>query len=204
MAFKVFDDKAHGTGFVVAVVTIPICILATALRFYISKLPGKKIGLEDWFALVALLAFLVYTGCNLWSKTIRFHTIGFYDSSMNSPSEATNTDISSLRHEWQERVQTTSTPYQNCHRYLQGIAHAFSVALNCTDIYHLGRIYHEYSNCLESDVRQAQSPRPLSSRVQHRRQFPLRCLRHREHPDCLVHCHGPHSLVLMHAYCRNI
>ena len=68
MAFNVFNNNEEGAAFVVSVITIPICFFATLLRFISTAGSGRKIGAEDWFALVALLAFLVYTCIDLWSK----------------------------------------------------------------------------------------------------------------------------------------
>ena len=68
MTFNVFNNSEEGTGFVVAVVSIPICFFAVFLRFLSTTRAGRKINVEDWFALLALLTFLVYTSIDLWSK----------------------------------------------------------------------------------------------------------------------------------------
>ncbi|KAK4224646.1 hypothetical protein QBC38DRAFT_485025 [Podospora fimiseda] len=61
MAFEIFDDREHGEGFVVTVASIPICILAVALRFISTIRSGKSIGVENWLALVGLVTFLIYS-----------------------------------------------------------------------------------------------------------------------------------------------
>ncbi|KAF4625320.1 hypothetical protein G7Y89_g12848 [Cudoniella acicularis] len=67
MGLNVFHDSDEGTGFVVGIVAIPICVFATFLRFVSTSRAGRTLGLEDWFALLALLAFLAYTGLDLWT-----------------------------------------------------------------------------------------------------------------------------------------
>ncbi|KAI1392108.1 uncharacterized protein F4822DRAFT_389641 [Hypoxylon trugodes] len=61
MAFEVFKDSQQGAAFVICVVTTPVCILATYLRFVATKRAHRKIGIEDWFSLVALIFFVPYT-----------------------------------------------------------------------------------------------------------------------------------------------
>ncbi|KAK5989623.1 Satratoxin biosynthesis SC1 cluster protein 4 [Cladobotryum mycophilum] len=66
MALHVFDDTQQGASFIVCIVSTPICILATILRFVATSHSGRKIGLEDWFALLGLFFFLLYTAMLLW------------------------------------------------------------------------------------------------------------------------------------------
>ncbi len=61
MSFQVFRDPQQSAGFVICLVTIPICIAATILRFVATSRARRKIGYEDGFALAALIFFLVYT-----------------------------------------------------------------------------------------------------------------------------------------------
>ncbi|KAK3983798.1 hypothetical protein QBC44DRAFT_302513 [Cladorrhinum sp. PSN332] len=61
MPFEIFDDQEHGEGFIVIIVSIPVCILAVALRFISTIRSGKKIGIENWCALVGLVTFLIYS-----------------------------------------------------------------------------------------------------------------------------------------------
>jgi hypothetical protein len=71
MAFEVFENRDESIGFIVIIVAIPICVTAVALRFLCSRLPGRKIGWEDWLALLALIAFLAYSCIDLYSKFMR-------------------------------------------------------------------------------------------------------------------------------------
>ncbi|ROV90139.1 hypothetical protein VPNG_09787 [Cytospora leucostoma] len=64
MTFNVFDTAEYRAAFFVCILTTPLCILATALRFAHAR--TSKIGREDWLALVALLAYLTYTVMILW------------------------------------------------------------------------------------------------------------------------------------------
>lgn len=66
--WDVFDRYEYRAGFFVCVITAPICILATILRFVATKRTSRKLGLEDWFALLALLPYLTYTVMFMWSK----------------------------------------------------------------------------------------------------------------------------------------
>lgn len=68
MAFEIFRDPQQGAGFVLCVVTIPICILATILRFSGTIRASRKIQWEDWFALLALIFHLLYATMFLFSK----------------------------------------------------------------------------------------------------------------------------------------
>ncbi|CAJ2510909.1 Uu.00g065340.m01.CDS01 [Anthostomella pinea] len=59
MAFLVFQDPLHGAFFVLVLILMPMSIVATGLRFLATKYSGRKPGLEDWFALLALLFYLI-------------------------------------------------------------------------------------------------------------------------------------------------
>ncbi|KAI0455319.1 hypothetical protein F5B21DRAFT_193676 [Xylaria acuta] len=65
MAFKVFDSPDQTATFFLCVFTTPICILLTVLRFTSAQRHARKIGLEDWLALAALIIFLVWVGFSL-------------------------------------------------------------------------------------------------------------------------------------------
>jgi hypothetical protein len=71
MAFHVFDDGEQGANFVVAVVAIPVTITVVCLRVLSTVRAGKGVGLENWFALLALVAFLGYASLDLWSECVR-------------------------------------------------------------------------------------------------------------------------------------
>ncbi|ORY71957.1 uncharacterized protein BCR38DRAFT_418509 [Pseudomassariella vexata] len=62
MAFSVYNDSEQGAAFTLIIVTLPICILSTILRFTSTRHSERKVGLEDWFALLALLFYLGYVG----------------------------------------------------------------------------------------------------------------------------------------------
>ena len=83
MAFRVFENRDESIGFIVIVVAIPICVTAVALRFLCSRLPGRKVGWEDWLALLSLIAFLAYSCIDLYSKFTRRVPIFPCDSSPN-------------------------------------------------------------------------------------------------------------------------
>ncbi|KFA71230.1 hypothetical protein S40288_03867 [Stachybotrys chartarum IBT 40288] len=69
MPFNVFHDPQQGAGFVVCVVTIPLCLVATILRFIGTIRASRNILWEDWFALIALIFHLAYTSTFLYLLT---------------------------------------------------------------------------------------------------------------------------------------
>lgn len=68
MAFTLFDDTTQGAILVVCCVLLPLCTVATALRFNVSRRTQSKIGLEDWFALGAWAMFVIYVTIVLISQ----------------------------------------------------------------------------------------------------------------------------------------
>lgn len=61
MALEVWKDPEQLGGFILCVLTIPMCCVATALRFMASKKTTGRANLESWLAMAALVFFLVYT-----------------------------------------------------------------------------------------------------------------------------------------------
>lgn len=57
---QILHNVSEGPITVLLIITIPLCTLATILRFVATRRAGRKIGLEDIFAALALIAFLVY------------------------------------------------------------------------------------------------------------------------------------------------
>ncbi|KAI1100350.1 hypothetical protein F4804DRAFT_319288 [Jackrogersella minutella] len=70
MALNVFHDPQEAAGWILSVILAPICIIATALRFLATKRGGRKIGWEDYYALLALVFFLPYVGYLIWILTL--------------------------------------------------------------------------------------------------------------------------------------
>lgn len=56
----VINDPVEGEIVIVAIVAIPLCIVATILRLVATKRSGRKFAWDDLFAVLALLGFLVY------------------------------------------------------------------------------------------------------------------------------------------------
>ncbi|KAI0097725.1 hypothetical protein GGR51DRAFT_459326 [Nemania sp. FL0031] len=54
------DNPDQRAAFFISVLVTPVCILLTVLRFTSARRVGRKVGLEDWFALVALFFYLVW------------------------------------------------------------------------------------------------------------------------------------------------
>ncbi|KAF3018237.1 hypothetical protein E8E14_013227 [Neopestalotiopsis sp. 37M] len=70
MAFHVFDSPDQRAAFFICVIVSPLCIVLILLRFLLAKRNGRKIGLEDWFALLSLVFFLVWAVFGLYSVII--------------------------------------------------------------------------------------------------------------------------------------
>jgi hypothetical protein len=68
MAFRVFTNSQQGAAFVLCLVTIPLCTIATALRVESTRRARRKIGLEDGFAMAALVFHLVFTTMFTWGE----------------------------------------------------------------------------------------------------------------------------------------
>ncbi|KAI0471290.1 hypothetical protein F4859DRAFT_485130 [Xylaria cf. heliscus] len=62
-----FDNFTEEQQFIFSIIVGTACIIATVFRLLSTRHAGRKIGLEDWFALAALLAYLVYTVLELIS-----------------------------------------------------------------------------------------------------------------------------------------
>lgn len=73
MGLHVFDSSEQGADFIVCVISLPICILATILRFASTMSSRRKFGCEDMFALLALVFYLLYTLMSFWSESTRYH-----------------------------------------------------------------------------------------------------------------------------------
>lgn len=71
MAFEIFNDSLQGSVFLVFVIFTPLCILATALRFVASHMATRGAGIEDWFALGALVFFLAWVITSSFGKSSR-------------------------------------------------------------------------------------------------------------------------------------
>lgn len=58
MALHIFDSQIQGIFFVIIIIFAPLCTLAVVLRFIACRMARRKLGLEDWFALLALIIYL--------------------------------------------------------------------------------------------------------------------------------------------------
>ena len=55
-----FSNPDLEAGFAVTVVFSPICLVVTGLRFWSARLTERRVGMEDWFALAAMVCFLLW------------------------------------------------------------------------------------------------------------------------------------------------
>lgn len=51
----------------ICILAIPITTLATVFRFLGTRRSGRKVDLEDWLALLALISFWLHAATALWS-----------------------------------------------------------------------------------------------------------------------------------------
>lgn len=63
------DHAIREIYFDLLIVLAPLCTLAVALRFLACRKSGRKYGLEDWFALCALIVYLAHTIVSAISKS---------------------------------------------------------------------------------------------------------------------------------------
>lgn len=68
MEFRVFQIADQGAYFVVLIFCALSSVAALILRFVATHQSNRKPGAEDWFALVAVLLFLVRVGFMLDCK----------------------------------------------------------------------------------------------------------------------------------------
>lgn len=68
MGFDIFVDPLQGAVFLICILGVPITTGATLRRFQGTKSSGRRIGWENWFALLALLSFWVHAATALWSQ----------------------------------------------------------------------------------------------------------------------------------------
>lgn len=78
MGYGISQNSVYGAIFVLSVVTTPLCILATTLRFAATLRARRKINREDWCAFGALVIHLVYIALSLVSMLFSFSTPSFY------------------------------------------------------------------------------------------------------------------------------
>ncbi|XXG94032.1 hypothetical protein Hte_000283 [Hypoxylon texense] len=64
MALTFINDEARSL-FIFSIAMGILCSIATALRFVSTLNSNRKVGLEDWFALGALVSYLAYIACDL-------------------------------------------------------------------------------------------------------------------------------------------
>ena len=56
----IINDPSTRKIVILSLVTIPLCIVATILRFVATKRSRRKFGWDDLFAVLALAGYLVY------------------------------------------------------------------------------------------------------------------------------------------------
>ncbi|KAI1394962.1 hypothetical protein F4819DRAFT_479949 [Hypoxylon fuscum] len=83
MGYGISQNSVYGAIFVLSVVTTPLCILATTLRFAATLRARRKINREDWCAFGALVIHLVYIALSL----VILHVVDGRDFSLFSTDE---------------------------------------------------------------------------------------------------------------------
>jgi hypothetical protein len=59
MTSELFRNSTYTAQFFVLIIFSPLGIAVTWLRFVATRREGRKIGLEDWFAVLATIFFLL-------------------------------------------------------------------------------------------------------------------------------------------------
>lgn len=84
MTFRVFDDSTQGAYFVVLIFSAIATVVAVVLRFVATRLTHRKLALEDWFALAAVLVFLLRVGIVLYCRlTLSYFNISFINTAFH-------------------------------------------------------------------------------------------------------------------------
>ncbi|PFH63415.1 hypothetical protein XA68_10004 [Ophiocordyceps unilateralis] len=66
MVLGIAQDSLAAVSFVVCVVTAPLCLVATLFRFAAAVRIGRRVSIEDWCALAALIVFLAFVALIIW------------------------------------------------------------------------------------------------------------------------------------------
>jgi hypothetical protein len=70
MGFNIHNSSLQEAAFIVAIVGITTAILATILRFIATRYADRKLGWEDWFAVLATFFYIAYVVPFLYSEQI--------------------------------------------------------------------------------------------------------------------------------------
>lgn len=70
MGFNIANDSLQETAFIVAIVGVALAILALVLRFVATKSVARRLGWEDWFAVLATFFLIAYVAPFLYRKLL--------------------------------------------------------------------------------------------------------------------------------------
>lgn len=69
MAFEIYEDSTQLAQFVTLIVFTPLGIAVTALRFVAVRRVTRKVGVEDWLAVIATIFFILTNLTGLMGKS---------------------------------------------------------------------------------------------------------------------------------------
>jgi hypothetical protein len=72
MAFEINKDSTQFAQFVTLIIFTPLGIAVTALRFVGVRRVTRKVGVEDWLAVIATIFFILTNLAGLMGKQERF------------------------------------------------------------------------------------------------------------------------------------
>lgn len=65
MAFQLYNNSTQMAQFVVLLIFTPLSVLVMALRFVASRKGKRKLGMEDWFCVLATIFAVMCNVCSL-------------------------------------------------------------------------------------------------------------------------------------------
>ncbi|KAH7322415.1 hypothetical protein B0I35DRAFT_498921 [Stachybotrys elegans] len=86
MPFNLFQNSQHGAAFVLSIVTNVVCTVATILRIQSTRRARRQIGLEDGFAVAALVFHLVFASMFIW-VVVQLNGRSYEQVALDSPAD---------------------------------------------------------------------------------------------------------------------
>lgn len=74
MTFEIYKDSAQFSQFITLIIFTPLGIVVTALRFVAVRRVARKVGSEDWLALIATIFFILTNLAGLMGKSFPYDT----------------------------------------------------------------------------------------------------------------------------------
>lgn len=111
MPFQIYNNSTQMAQFVVLVIFTPLSVLVTALRFVASRKGKRKLGMEDWFCVLATIFTVMCNVCALMGLCTFSTYFTFCRTDARQPSRCSTAAASSTK---SSRRRKTTRP---CARY---------------------------------------------------------------------------------------